>query len=301
MMVGAALIVARFIHYTATLTLFGAALFPVYAGDEPAIRARISIWLRRCLALAGALALLSGAGWFLLTAASMAGNAPAALDPATLAMVARSTEFGALWIARLSLVVATLMIVLLIRRPGWVTLLAPMAGALAVASLAMTGHASEPGGWRGVAHAIADAAHLIAAGVWLGGLVPLARSLAFTSNDCGEAGRLLTRFSGVGIIAVGLLVISGVANSWFLVGTLGRLFATAYGRVLVVKIVLFLAMAGLAAANRFWIAPALAAPSPQDPRWLSRIRRHVAFEQALGLAVLAAVSVLGTIQPAIET
>jgi putative copper resistance protein D len=59
-------------------------------------------------------------------------------------------------------------------------------------------------------------------------------------------------------------------------------------------------MLGFAAMNRFWITPQFVRPLPTDDRhtWLGRLRKHVLAEQVLGLAVLAAVSILGTLQPA---
>ncbi len=60
-------------------------------------------------------------------------------------------------------------------------------------------------------------------------------------------------------------------------------------------------MAMLAGANRFWITPGLhAAKIGTETLWLRRIRRHVAAEMALGLLVIALVSLFGTLQPAIE-
>jgi putative copper resistance protein D len=202
--------------------------------------------------------------------------------------------FGPLWLARLTLILLALVFAAIgSARLGW---LVPTLAALALASLAGTGHAGLPGGVAGVAHRFADAGHLLAAGVWLGGLLALATLLAGADADVG---RLLLRFSGVGYAAVATLVLSGVANAWFLVGSIERLVGTPYGRLLLVKIALFLAMAALAAANRFWITPRFAA-SPADARWLSQIKRHVWLEQGFGLLVVAVVSVLGVLQAAIE-
>jgi putative copper resistance protein D len=301
-MLGGGLIVSRFVHYAAVLALFGGALFPIYAGSGlPSTEARLAAWLRHTLAAAAILGLASGVAWFLLTAASMAGDLKSAIDLGVLATVVRSTNFGPLWLARLALILLALLTLWKKRNLPERTVSA--VSGLAVAALAATGHARIPGGWGGAFHALADATHLLAAGAWLGGLWPLgvclvwARRTPDTTDDL-DAGRMLSRFSGIGLAAVSVLVISGVVNSAYLVGSLDGLFASDYGRLLLAKVVLFMAMATLAAANRFWITPALlSGQSAGDPRWLVRMRRHVLFEQILGIGVLAVVSVLGTMEP----
>lgn len=304
-MLAAALIAARFVHFAAALSLFGALAFALYAGEELGGQP-LAGWTRRTglwLALA---ALLSGLAWFAVTGASMAGSLTAAADPGVLATVLGSTSFGPLWAFRLCLLAMTLVVSLASRGGRWARWASAIMAGLSLACLAGTGHGLAPGGLAGYAHAAADGAHLIAAGLWIGGLWPLGVLLARaartpTLEDEASVGRLLTRFSSAGIAAVAILVASGLVNSWFLVGSLDRLFGTDYGRLLLAKIVLFLSMAGLAAANRYWITPALTDARAADPRWLARIRRHVALEQALGVAVIAVVSALGTLPTALES
>jgi putative copper resistance protein D len=68
-----------------------------------------------------------------------------------------------------------------------------------------------------------------------------------------------------------------------------------YGRLLAFKILIFLAMVGVAATNHFRLAPRISG----DPCTLRALGRAVALEQSLGLGVLAIVSVLGTWPPAL--
>lgn len=61
-------------------------------------------------------------------------------------------------------------------------------------------------------------------------------------------------------------------------------------------------MLALAAANRFWLVPRMIetrADAGQLAVWLGRLRYHVLGEQFLGLMVLLAVSILGTMRPAV--
>ena len=301
------LIWSRFFHFLAVLSLFGTALFPLYtfrhavgslAADEP----RLARQLRLILSLSLIIVLMSGIGWFVFTAGAIAGDLSQAFDSDVLKAIIQGTEFGPLWILRLVLLV--LVAAFLVRWPLhpalWAT---PVLAGLLLASLAGTGHAWGAEGWGGYIHTASDCAHLLMAGVWLGGLWPLGLLIAASRDHSrGPEGRLmigdvLTRFSGVGTIAVVVLVLSGIINSWFLVRTLAALFSTTYGRFLLLKIAIFLFMALLASANRFWLTPKLRV-LPRSEIWLARLRLHVFGEQALGAIVVGLVSLLGTLEPA---
>jgi len=187
-------------------------------------------------------------------------------------------------------------------------LITPVLAAVLLISLAGVGHSQIEEGIEGIFHVGSDAAHLLAAGAWLGGLVPLGYILLLHGRERGSVQRsdlneILLRFSGMGYVAVATLTGSGLVNSWFLIGNIVGLFATPYGQLLVVKLVLFAGMLALAVSNRFWIVPSLT-KTPTDDRngstvWRARLRNHVVSEQFLGLMVLLVVSVLGTMQPAI--
>jgi len=175
-----------------------------------------------------------------------------------------------------------------------------------LASLAGTGHAQIEEGSTRIAHIASDAAHLLAAGAWLGGLVPLGFILLEYSRGDREpivdVDRVLMRFSSMGYVAVVTLIVSGLVNSWFLVGSVSSLLKTPYGQILLGKLALFAAMLALAAANRFWLVPRLIETredSGEPAGWFGRLRYHVVGEQFLGLMVLLAVSVLGIMRPAV--
>ncbi len=147
-------------------------------------------------------------------------------------------------------------------------------------------------------HIASDAAHLLAAGLWLGGLWPLGMVIATREQpNIKRTIVVLHRFSGVATIAVALLVASGLVNSWFLVGSVETLFASDYNRLLLLKLALFAAMTILAIINRFVMTPRLEAGIIDAGTLLARLRAHVVIEQGLGIAVLAVVSALGLLQP----
>jgi putative copper resistance protein D len=169
--------------------------------------------------------------------------------------------------------------------------------------LAWTGHAGAASGVGGGAlHLAADVTHLLAAGVWIGGLVPLVMALAQAGRHehlLTEAHHVLCRFSNLGVVSVVALLASGMVNTWFLTDRLRGVFGSEYGRLLQTKLVLVLALIGIAAINRLRLLPALSrAGGGAGVRVLRRLQRNVAIEIALGCAVIGVVAVLGITPPA---
>lgn len=308
-MIDFGLIFARLLHYAATTALFGASLFSVYAyaGAEPATLQR---WRTRLLLLTAIAALLSGLLWFTLSVANMSGSLSDLTDADVLLDVVRDTGFGVVWSGRM--ILAAILLCIIAVRPVPTTTVAwnfavSMLGALLLASLAGVGHTQAEEGWRSFVHMVSDGAHLLAAGAWLGGLIPLAYVLGRkrrTSLGMGRIDEVLLRFSGMGYSAVATLIGTGLINSWFLVGSVSNLLMTIYGRVLLAKLLLFAGMLALAVANRFWLTPIIG-DIPAGPGTanldvpLRRLRKHVLGEQLLGASILTIVAFLGAMPPAI--
>jgi putative copper resistance protein D len=281
--------------------LAGLSFFPLYAyvDREPEALGR---WRRRWTVATAVAALVSGLCWFAFATANMSGDIGDLADAETLATVARDTSFGILWTLRMLLAVFFVGAAArsLHSRDGArhrIAVMALLAGLL-LASLAGTGHTQIEEGWAGIIHMISDGGHLLAAGAWLGGLVPLAIILhrtAIRDMEPKEIDRMLMRFSTMGYVAVATLIGSGFINGWFLVGSLSGLLHTPYGQILLGKLALFGGMLALAAANRFWLVPAM---SRGQTDATARLRKHVFGELFLGWAILLAVSMLGMMQPA---
>lgn len=165
-------------------------------------------------------------------------------------------------------------------------------------SLAWSGHGAATPGRIGDLHLAADIVHLIASGVWLGGLLPFAIALLLASRggiSPQSAGEITRRFSNLATVGVALIVLSGIVNSWVLVGSMSALTSSLYGCLLLAKIGLFAVMVGMAAFNRIGLAPRLMRETPLAARQLAI---NSGIELGLGLAVFAIVGVLGTLQPA---
>ena len=238
------------------------------------------------------------AGWWLAVVATLVGLVSQiavaaglplhrALAPGLLGDLF-DTRFGLVGLARLSL----LLVAALAWRGGKLDGAPRMAGLLALvlaATPALSGHA---GALRPpVVHVGADALHVAAAGVWLGGLVLLLRAQLTAA--------LVRRFSTVALRAVALLAITGVVRSIAEVGAPRALWQTTYGVTLLVKLGVFALLLALAGANRFRAQPRLvAAEADGTPAPAGLLRRLVGAEVALGVVVLAVTAVLVNLPPA---
>jgi copper resistance protein D len=312
----------RAIHFASTVTVAGAALF-AYCVAEPAFRAiadppsrlmrRFRAWLSVLLVAGLASAVISGAGWWLLLAGRI-GDRPLseAITDGTAWLVLTQTRFGIDW--QLRLLLAGLLAACVLLKPRthtrWRDLVAALAGIAFVATLAWAGHGGATPGNAGYVHLIADVLHLAAAAAWVGGLVPLALLLGLLrrSDDPGWvaiAGACTRRFSNLGIVAVGTLLLSGMINAWFLVGGTVNLVNTDYGRLLEVKIALFVGMVCLAAANRLHLMPQFSRAAGTGAMDLTsqttrQLARNALLEIAIGLVIICIVGALGVTPPAAE-
>ncbi len=311
------LVYARAIHFAATIALTGVSFFVVIildpaareAGGDPRTIKALRPPLAAIAWISLAFALLSGAAWLVLTAASMSGETLAdAMAPNVLWTVLSQTDFGNAWLLRfvLACAIAAVLVPLLSSpsaRPAWLQAAAVILSAAFAGGLAWAGHGIGGQGVEGVIHPAADVLHLIAAAAWLGTLVPLALLLGLAANDAtalATARAATLRFSTLGIISVGTLLCTGLVNTWYLVGSPAALTGTDYGHLLLVKIALFLIMVTIASVNRLELTDRLVeAPSPaavNDAR--RKLRRNATVEASIGAAIIAIVALLGTLPPA---
>ncbi len=294
---------ARAVHFAAAMWLFGelvlACALSAWRGrDGPtgpvaALHRRLPPVARSSIAIGVA----SAFAWLAAAAATMSGvPLPQAIEPETLGTVLVGTLFGKVWIARLGLALV-LLIALWPRntgRGGWRLAFSTIVAGVYLAALAWTGHAAAAEGpWRD-AQLVSDVMHLITAGAWLGALPPLAYLLG-TTQPIEHATWATRRFSTVAIACVSALILSGLGNSWFLVGSVPALFGTTYGALLLAKLALLAVMISLAALNRLVLTPRLAAG---DRHAVRALRRNTLLEIAAGLLVVTIVGVLGITIPA---
>jgi putative copper resistance protein D len=300
------IMVARAIHFAATAMMAGALMFRAVVA-ESALRSRceagviVERQIRTVAWIGLAVAVVSGLAWVLLVTMSLSAEGlREAVMSGALRDVLNLTQFGVVSQIRLVLGIMLLACLALDRLAPvhWLAL----ASALGfVGSIAWTGHAGSTAGRLGNLHLAADTLHLIAAAAWVGGLPSLVLLLAAARRNKALAETSLARaaaqkFSTLGTVSVGTLVISGIVNAWILVGSFRGLFFNGYGIVLMLKLAVFAAMLGFAAMNRFWLTPRLAG-SP-DHEALRRLTRNSVIEIILGFIIFAIVGVLGTLHPA---
>jgi len=303
----AVLITVRFALYVDLMLAFGLPLFALYTvparrNEGGAVASRLAL---SALSVVGAGLSMLG---LLLIAASMSDVSLFELDRESADGLLNGTAIGTAGKIR---VVALLVAALLGFWPAESRrvrcALQSGIGAVALASLAWTGHGAADEGPRGLLHLTADIVHLLAAGVWVGALAGLLLLLAQTrsvgsdrTDRSAAAHRALAGFATVGTVAVALILATGLMNSWFLIGfaNVGSLASSLYGRLLVLKLVMFAGMIGLAGLNRFKLAPAIKAREGALVSGAMRsIRRSVTLEASLALIVLGLVAWLGTLAP----
>nr|WP_127895152.1 copper resistance protein CopC [Streptomyces sp. S10(2018)] len=139
------------------------------------------------------------------------------------------------------------------RHPPHSPLVAAAGVALAV-GLALTWAAAEHAS-AGIQVPVAmtsSVLHLLAAAVWLGGLVALLTTLR-ASRPAPDAATV-ARFSRTAFAAVTVLVVTGVYQSWRGLGSWEALTGSTYGRLLLAKVVLVAVLLAVAAVSRRWTA-----------------------------------------------
>jgi copper transport protein len=335
----AAFATARGVGYLAMALAIGAITFllvvwlpalarTVGAGREwVALSRRFASLVRAIVLGATVLGVLATALAIVLEGATAAGiSFWAALDPDIIEVVSETRVVQA-WSARLIawLVLAGLVVAIMrpsrmpvVRRAalgadGTVLGAVPSRGQTlvlfaAMVALAMTaplaGHANSYSP-RGLL-VTSDLVHVLSMCAWLGGLVVLllalplsARALA-TTESTPLLATVVGRFSRMALLAVTLLLASGILNAVVLVASFDALVETAYGRLVLAKIALFSALIALGAFNQRRMLPqlrALAARGEPAGRAATVLRRSVAFEVGFAIIVLSVTSVLVATEP----
>jgi len=252
---------------------------------------------KRALLGLAVLALPLSAAGFLLLVAQMGGTGIGDLDWGLVKELLTGSALGWAFIARMAaLVLASVFLASPRIGERWLWL----PSAIAVATLAWTGHAGAGDGSLGLVRLLGDIVHLLAASTWLGALV-LFLIMLIGGGDAGETAEALARFSGVGSVLVGVLLVTGIGNLLFLAAPSAwiDLAKGSYGRLLIVKLGLFGAMLGLAALNRFLFVPRLSASMAESGAHAGarHLRLSISAELALGAAVLLVVASLGQLDP----
>ena len=294
---GLLLALARGAWDAALLSLLGTLAFRVVVAPRALARAgeEVSTRVHRILDGVGWWSLgMAGAAllaWGWLQSAEIAGKA----DLATVAAVGSGTVFGHVLLLQYAGLCATLLLLRLVR-PVQTRLRLALATAAATAALqAGHGHALALEDGPSVLLAV-SVVHLLAAGAWLGGLLPLLLVVQVAPARTGAAAARW--FSPVGKWCVALMAGTAVAQFFVLIGGMPGLLGTSYGWMAVAKLVLFAVLLGFAWVNRYGFAPRLLGPNGEASRPV--LRRSIAVQTGFGLMVVLTAAVLSSLPPAVH-
>lgn len=169
-------------------------------------------------------------------------------------------------------------------------------GALAVVAMfiqALGSHADNPSRWRWFNLGV-ELTHLVAVGVWIGGLVWLFAALR-TDRDADAPQRRagVVRFSTMAAVALAFVAASGLGRALDELNGLHSLFSTSFGQTLIVKTGLFAVLLAFGAFNHYRIVPKIRSGSGTNA-----LRRSVRLELVVAAATIFAGVLLSQLPPA---
>ena len=284
--------VVRFVNLLLLLACGGGAIAMVVLLRD--VEAHTRRRLLRALVFCGATLALSAVLGLPFEAAEANGSGLGGGFGAAALAAVRHLSFGEVWLVRawLAVLFALLALSLQVARPRWRTggealLVAVGVGLLVTPTAA--GHASVGGPLL----YIVDAAHVIAAGAWLGGLAFVVGALAI--SRAGErwplATRSVPRLSRLATGSVAALVLAGVINAVLEVRAWRGLWQSTYGELILAKVALALPLLALGALNNRVTVPALRAGTA-SAALRARFLRAATAELALLAVVVGVTAVL---------
>jgi copper transport protein len=303
-----ALAIARGLEYAAIALGIGTLIFflVVWRASSRAFTAR----LERMLLVAAIVGFLSACAALVLQGAvGQGGTFWAAARPDTVREVL-GTRFGRAWgLGALAwLLVLAALALRPMRAPAAPGRLAALAAPLLALVLlpAFGGHTSVQ---SPVAILLpANILHVLAMSAWLGGIAVLVLALRSATAELEPKARapllagVVGRFSALASIALPVLLLSGVLQAVVEVRSFPALLDSAFGRSVLIKVVIALGIVALGYINRQEVVPALrtAAKDNTSPGHAGvLLRRTLRFELALGLAALAATGALSSYAPSV--
>jgi putative copper export protein/mono/diheme cytochrome c family protein len=282
-------------HVAMLVSLFGTLVFltlvaPAAMSEAPEQAPRLRRVLLRLARVSLAGGLILGMAWLLIETVAIAGTDDIETTLQALPVVAWQTQFGQWLLLR---GVALLIVLPLLRPRRARIIIAAVLTGLALGVQPMLGHAGAIGGNVEVTLVGSEIMHLLAAGAWLGGLLPLFITIGRLPHKA--AATACRGFTPVGLSATVVLAGTAVLQVTELMGGMPGLFGTGYGHVALLKLGLFGVLLGLAALNRLALTDRLAGSAPDAARLHMRV--SIAIETVLGLAVVVTAGFLATHAP----
>jgi methionine-rich copper-binding protein CopC/putative copper export protein len=262
---------SRVVGYVGLLLAFGLPVIGWLVLRQPR-SAGLAAFVAACLGLAA----LGAVGLIVLGGAAIGSN--------PVAYVADSRT-GQLLGARAAIALGAVLLLLALRqrRPGTAIVVAALAGLASLVLLAVSGHAAA---YDSPAPAAAIVVHLVAAAVWLAGILALAWVGIVGTSTEQPLRVLVPRFSGLALVAGGLIALTGAYSDWIQTRTLVSL-ESPYTTTLALKIALAGGAFSIGALNY------LSGGRERD----GGFRHRVLLESGLAVAVLVATAVLASGSP----
>lgn len=198
-------------------------------------------------------------------------NWGAAFNLQLLSEQATSGRFGTYWMARMGVILLALLVglymVLSKRRPRVVNQALPLVNlflaSLLFIAITMSGHAAAVSALFLPFSVVIDWLHLLSSALWVGGMlyILLIYLPVLKPRPLNERARsllaILPQFSSLAIAGVAIMAITGPLNATFHLTSLDQFVTTAYGRALLVKVLLIGALLTTSAYHVGWLRPRL--------------------------------------------
>lgn len=285
--------IVRFLHDSALMLVWGCCAFLCLMVPQPLAK---KVWLRLApiMPASAFIAVLTTAIALPLQAAMIGNGWPDATSLSTVDAILFGTTVGSSWLAQAA---SGILLCLAFAAPRPMRRAGLMcASGIGLICLALSGHTAMQEGWLGLAHRGNDALHVLAAGGWLGALLPLLPILSALKSEAlrKDATVALVRFSNVGHVAVAATLLSGALNATLILGRLPTDWSSPYQALLALKIVVVGCMVVAAVVNRYVFVPWMRR-SPIAA--INAIRIGSIVEILLGVIAIACVAVFGMLEP----
>ena len=240
----------RFLHDSSLGLLWGGLGYASFVARGP-LAGRLVQRLDPMVSGCVAVAVVTTASGFLISAANATDAWSSVFDPETLHLMAETDvgqAFAIQAVTAVALVVSTLL-------KAYRTSVAVTG--LMLSELALSGHATEGSGLAGLGHQATDIVHVLSGTAWLGALVPFVIVLRLSSvlDLQTPAIESLKRFSLAGHVAVALVLVSGLINVWLVHGRIWPDLSSRYDQELLLKMLAVGLMVILAIVNRYVFVP----------------------------------------------
>lgn len=261
--------------------LLGAGLYPRFVGSFAPTK--VNPWLLRMSLLGAVGVVLFSVLNILTTLYRVLGY----LEPSFVWDYTLSTNHGRATLLRLGLVIGLVGLQVRLRQAGRASnALYVLMGTALLLSFSWISHNASMGGRLPV---VADLVHFAAATAWAGAVLVSAFLPVWREANRTRLKVALGRVSAIGLVAVGLLIVTGLYSAWLHVGEPVALITTRYGWSLVAKVGLVLVILSIAGLNRWVFLPRLGSSTD-----LTKFSRMLKVEAVLLLLVLGLTGLLTT-------